>query len=187
MFIQFQCIARAAEGIAKIDISLIEASKNLTYYSSKFSSVIEIDPSHCEKERPPPCLFKHSAELRKMYRRMWLRRSPRYQNLYVNTSHSSVYVPTNLYDYTPSILHDINWTQQLDEVFRKNHRTFPSLSWQYFGSNTGILRHFPGEILILFLSIDVFYMFQFQHKNGNEIRISVSNHELNLLPFGLNM
>lgn len=36
------------------------------------------------------------------------------------------------------------WTEALDEVFRQNYKSDPALSWQYFGSDTGILRHYPA-------------------------------------------
>lgn len=39
----------------------------------------------------------------------------------------------------------IMWTEELDEVFRQNYQADPALSWQYFGSDTGILRHYPAS------------------------------------------
>jgi hypothetical protein len=38
----------------------------------------------------------------------------------------------------------INWTQDLDPVFKKNYERDPLLSWQYFGSSSGITRQYPG-------------------------------------------
>lgn len=37
------------------------------------------------------------------------------------------------------------WSEALDEVFISNYKADPALSWQYFGSENGILRHYPGE------------------------------------------
>lgn len=39
----------------------------------------------------------------------------------------------------------IQWSESLDEVFVRNYNRDPALSWQYFGSTTGIMRHYPGS------------------------------------------
>lgn len=40
---------------------------------------------------------------------------------------------------------ELNWTEALEDVFRKNKEEDPSLLWQVFGSATGLARYFPGE------------------------------------------
>lgn len=45
-----------------------------------------------------------------------------------------------------NVLETIMWSEALDEVFRQNYESDPALSWQYFGSDTGILRHYPAKV-----------------------------------------
>lgn len=62
----------------------------------------------------------------------------------MNTSFSSVHIPTNVYDKSPPVAEDIRKTENLDNVFRQNYESDPALSWQYFGSVTGMLRQYPA-------------------------------------------
>lgn len=43
----------------------------------------------------------------------------------------------------------LQWSEALDEVFIQNYNSDPALSWQYFGSDTGIMRHYPGNLIIV--------------------------------------
>ena len=43
-----------------------------------------------------------------------------------------------------SVLNGVAWSATLDEAFRKNFEDDSSLSWQYFASQSGFLRNFPG-------------------------------------------
>lgn len=46
------------------------------------------------------------------------------------------------------MLEALQWSDELDAVFIQNYNSDPALSYQYFGSDTGILRHYPGTIII---------------------------------------
>lgn len=104
-----------------------------------------------------------------MYKEMSSNNDTHFFNLAVNTNHSSVHVPTNVYHkrmYENAVkvpillltfyLHvldeeaatAIRWSEYLDETFKQNYEADPALSWQYFGSSTGIMRHFPGIYLL---------------------------------------
>jgi voltage-dependent calcium channel alpha-2/delta-4 len=80
----------------------------------------------------------------KKFLNMTLDRDSHFFDLYVNTSYSSVHVPTNVFDYSTEAGEFIQWSEYLDEVFDQNYKSDPALSWQYFGSNLGVMRHFPA-------------------------------------------
>jgi len=67
-----------------------------------------------------------------------------FYNIPVNTTYSSVHIPTNVFDLTQDVVEDIARTELLDDMFRQNYESDPALSWQYFGSVTGMLRQYPA-------------------------------------------
>ncbi|XP_033723219.1 voltage-dependent calcium channel subunit alpha-2/delta-4 [Tursiops truncatus] len=67
-----------------------------------------------------------------------------FSNLLVNTSLSSVQLPTNVYNKDPDILNGIYMSEALNPVFVENFQRDPTLTWQYFGSSTGFFRIYPG-------------------------------------------
>ncbi|XP_019696117.1 voltage-dependent calcium channel subunit alpha-2/delta-3 isoform X3 [Harpegnathos saltator] len=79
-----------------------------------------------------------------VYREIELTADSHFYNIPVNTSYSSVHIPTNVFDQAPKVMEDIMRSEPLDDVFRQNYDSDPALSWQYFGSVTGMLRHYPA-------------------------------------------
>ncbi|XP_022904961.2 voltage-dependent calcium channel subunit alpha-2/delta-3 isoform X1 [Onthophagus taurus] len=69
-----------------------------------------------------------------------------FYNIPVNTNHSAVHVPINVFERSPEVIKGIKWSEQLDDTFRDNYERDPTLSWQYFGSSTGFMRQFPAMI-----------------------------------------
>jgi len=45
------------------------------------------------------------------------------------------------------VLNGVTWSDALDDTFRRAYERDAQLSWQYFCSVTGFLRHFPGIYL----------------------------------------
>lgn len=82
--------------------------------------------------------------IKNIYRKMELTSDSHFYNIPVNTSFSSVHIPTNVYDMSPPVVNDIKKTEILDNIFRQNYESDPALSWQYFGSVTGMLRQYPA-------------------------------------------
>jgi voltage-dependent calcium channel alpha-2/delta-4 len=88
--------------------------------------------------------FEDESFKNKTFRDMYFDRDSHFFDLQVNTSHSAVHVPTNVYDRSISAGDFIQWSEGLDEVFKQNYQSDPALSWQYFGSLTGVMRHYPA-------------------------------------------
>lgn len=82
--------------------------------------------------------------VKNIYRKMLLTPDSHFYNIPVNTSFSSVHIPTNVYDMSPAVIEDIKKTEILDNIFQQNYESDPALSWQYFGSVTGMLRQYPA-------------------------------------------
>uniref|UniRef100_A0A8C9Y9Q0 Calcium channel, voltage-dependent, alpha 2/delta subunit 1a n=1 Tax=Sander lucioperca TaxID=283035 RepID=A0A8C9Y9Q0_SANLU len=47
--------------------------------------------------------------------------------------------------FTTIILNELNWTEALEDTFRKNKEEDPSILWQVFGSATGLARYYPAS------------------------------------------
>lgn len=62
----------------------------------------------------------------------------------INLTYSSIHVPTNVYDKSPTIVEGIKWSDSITNTFKNNLVVDPFLSWQYFGSSTGFLRIYPA-------------------------------------------
>ncbi|XP_020292815.1 voltage-dependent calcium channel subunit alpha-2/delta-3 isoform X2 [Pseudomyrmex gracilis] len=142
------CIRMAAEEAAENwDTSFVDSfffnnsakrynpKSNFSYTSGKCSPV-NGEPAendvYCEREN------------NSTYREMELTSDSHFYNIPVNTSHSSVHIPTNVFDLKREVVEDILKTEPLDDMFRKNYESDPALSWQYFGSVTGMLRQYPA-------------------------------------------
>ncbi|XP_018322592.1 voltage-dependent calcium channel subunit alpha-2/delta-3 isoform X2 [Agrilus planipennis] len=129
-----RCISKKAEEAAE-QFEFNTTSSNYTYYSSKYSSIEGEEPTEL-----PESIQDNSF----MYLPMAVNHDTHFYNLPVNTSFSAVHVPTNVYDRHEEPETFIKWSEVLDEVFRQNYKSDPALYWQYFGSSTGVMRHYPA-------------------------------------------
>ncbi|XP_032665097.1 voltage-dependent calcium channel subunit alpha-2/delta-3 isoform X2 [Odontomachus brunneus] len=121
------CIRMKAEEIAE-EWDLSSMDGNFTYVSSKYNMM----KNHQYDENT------------NAYREMELTADSHFYNIPVNTSYSSVHIPTNVFDHAPKVREDIMRSESLDDIFRQNYESDPALSWQYFGSVTGMLRQYPA-------------------------------------------
>ncbi|XP_011058965.1 PREDICTED: voltage-dependent calcium channel subunit alpha-2/delta-3-like isoform X1 [Acromyrmex echinatior] len=129
------CIRIAAEEAAENwDPSLLDG--NFSYVSGKCSPVIGHDSANknCDIHKENVTVFRD----------MELISDSHFYNIPVNTTYSSVHIPINVYDLTQDVAEDIARTEPLDDIFRQNYESDPALSWQYFGTVTGVLRQYPA-------------------------------------------
>uniref|UniRef100_A0A8C5GXR5 Voltage-dependent calcium channel subunit alpha-2/delta-1-like n=1 Tax=Gouania willdenowi TaxID=441366 RepID=A0A8C5GXR5_GOUWI len=60
-------------------------------------------------------------------------------------NNTAVHIPTDIYDGSNIVLNELSWTEDLEEVFKKNREDDPTLLWQVFGSATGLARYYPAS------------------------------------------
>uniref|UniRef100_A0A8D8WFM7 Voltage-dependent calcium channel subunit alpha-2/delta-4 n=1 Tax=Cacopsylla melanoneura TaxID=428564 RepID=A0A8D8WFM7_9HEMI len=65
-------------------------------------------------------------------------------NIPVNTDYSVVHLPINVYEGYEDVRAGLMWSEALDQVFRDNYQSDPTLLWQYFGAAKGFLRTYPA-------------------------------------------
>lgn len=156
-----QCILAVAEEQSEL-FDANTTDENITYYSSKFSPLdgMSLEETAMFKDpeciKPEDCLPEVVIMSREKYQPMYLDQDTHFYNISVNTTHSSVHVPTNVYDKNPRVVEALGWSEALDDVFVQNYKSDPALSWQYFGSDTGIMRHYPAKMWESKKKVDVF-------------------------------
>ncbi|XP_045479597.1 voltage-dependent calcium channel subunit alpha-2/delta-3-like [Harmonia axyridis] len=62
----------------------------------------------------------------------------------VNMNFSIIKTALNVYDREQDILEGARWTEPLDMIFKENIEEDPTLTWQYFTSPSGYMRHYPA-------------------------------------------
>lgn len=82
---------------------------NYTYFSSKYSpkNELTINDTKDFQDNLPEIIKNHSY----FYETMHLDRDTHFYNINVNTTHSSVHVPTNVYDMSPNVVETLMWSE----------------------------------------------------------------------------
>ncbi|XP_076250895.1 voltage-dependent calcium channel subunit alpha-2/delta-3-like [Rhynchophorus ferrugineus] len=62
----------------------------------------------------------------------------------INLNVSVIKVATNIYERDKSVLGGIKWSEPLDLIFKQNFLKDQELTWQYFASPLGFMRHYPA-------------------------------------------
>ncbi|XP_046719969.1 voltage-dependent calcium channel subunit alpha-2/delta-1 isoform X5 [Silurus meridionalis] len=90
-------------------------------------------------------LETNETEGRKNRIRPEFKEDPAFKNRLISYNHTAVHIPTDIYDGSTIVLNELNWTEALEEVFKKNREEDPTLLWQVFGSATGLARYYPAS------------------------------------------
>jgi voltage-dependent calcium channel alpha-2/delta-3 len=99
-----------------------------------------------------------------LQKKLFIQPKKHFGGAFVNITHSTVHVPTIIYSLSMShrdeekkmksyllfidreILLTANWSYNLNQAFIDNYNQDPELTWQYFCSQTGLYRVWPGHI-----------------------------------------
>uniref|UniRef100_A0A8C4IPA8 Calcium channel, voltage-dependent, alpha 2/delta subunit 1a n=1 Tax=Dicentrarchus labrax TaxID=13489 RepID=A0A8C4IPA8_DICLA len=145
-----ELVATAAGNIEKLLANRSEALKRLAKEAEKFQTEHEWrDDSEINKSvyyNAKEDLNQTEEEKRKNNRYIPddFEIDPDFKRL-VSYNTTAVHIPTDIYEGSTIILNELNWTEALEEVFRKNKEEDPSLLWQVFGSATGMARYYPAS------------------------------------------
>ncbi|XP_059421223.1 voltage-dependent calcium channel subunit alpha-2/delta-1-like isoform X2 [Carassius carassius] len=90
-------------------------------------------------------LEANETEGRKNRIRPEFKEDPSFKNRLTSYNHTAVHIPTDIYDGSTIVLNELNWTEALEDVFKKNREEDPTLLWQVFGSATGLARYYPAS------------------------------------------
>ncbi|XP_057203573.1 voltage-dependent calcium channel subunit alpha-2/delta-1 isoform X1 [Triplophysa rosa] len=90
-------------------------------------------------------LYANETEGRKNRIRPEFQEDPSFKNRLTSYNHTAVHIPTDIYDGSTIVLNELNWTEALEDVFKKNREEDPTLLWQVFGSATGLARYYPAS------------------------------------------
>uniref|UniRef100_A0A1A8F933 Calcium channel, voltage-dependent, alpha 2/delta subunit 1 n=1 Tax=Nothobranchius korthausae TaxID=1143690 RepID=A0A1A8F933_9TELE len=86
----------------------------------------------------------NETEGRKYRIRPDFKEDPSFKRL-TDHNHTAVHIPTDIYDGSAIVLNELNWTEALEDIFKRNREDDPTLLWQVFGSATGLARYFPAS------------------------------------------
>jgi voltage-dependent calcium channel alpha-2/delta-3 len=83
---------------------------------------------------------------RSLEKDLFIQQKKHFGGAFVNITHSTVHVPTIIYSLGKEILLTANWSYNLNQAFIDNYNQDPELTWQYFCSQTGLYRVWPGHM-----------------------------------------
>uniref|UniRef100_A0A8C6P1Z4 Calcium voltage-gated channel auxiliary subunit alpha2delta 1 n=1 Tax=Nothobranchius furzeri TaxID=105023 RepID=A0A8C6P1Z4_NOTFU len=125
------------------DKLVARAARNIEQLLRKRSAALEVRLTAFSRTS---CQFldANETEGRKYRIRPDFKEDPSYKRL-TDHNHTAVHIPTDIYDGSAIVLNELNWTEALEDVFKRNREDDPTLLWQVFGSATGLARYYPAS------------------------------------------
>uniref|UniRef100_A0A8C7G3M3 Calcium voltage-gated channel auxiliary subunit alpha2delta 1 n=1 Tax=Oncorhynchus kisutch TaxID=8019 RepID=A0A8C7G3M3_ONCKI len=129
---------RFALSLSLCSLSLSALSHSLSLRSLSLHSLFSLSSLSLHS------LFVNETEGRKNRIRPAFKEDMLFKRL-TSHNHTAVHIPTDIYDGSTIVLNELNWTEALEGVFKKNREDDPTLLWQVFGSATGLARYYPAS------------------------------------------
>ncbi|XP_050929380.1 voltage-dependent calcium channel subunit alpha-2/delta-1 isoform X2 [Lates calcarifer] len=143
-----ELVARAARNIEQLLRKRSAALKKLATAAEEFQMEHqwkdEFEDDEIAYYNAKDNLEANETEGRKYRIRPDFKEDPSFKRL-TDHNHTAVHIPTDIYDGSTIVLNELNWTEALEEVFKKNREDDPTLLWQVFGSATGLARYYPAS------------------------------------------
>ncbi|KAK9873044.1 hypothetical protein WA026_020780 [Henosepilachna vigintioctopunctata] len=103
------------------------------------SKGIPVEANWCDCDVDVP----EDSEQWQFYKKMPMKYNNHFETE-VNMNFSIIKTVANVYDRDRDILEGARWTEPLDLIFKENFESDPTLTWQYFTSPYGYMRHYPA-------------------------------------------
>ncbi|XP_029104605.1 voltage-dependent calcium channel subunit alpha-2/delta-1-like isoform X1 [Scleropages formosus] len=143
-----QLVASAARNIEKLLLKRSMALETLATAAERFQMEHQWKNEFGEDDivyyNAKDNLDANETEGRKNRIRPEFKEDPSFRRL-ISYNHTAVHIPTDIYEGSTIVLNELNWTEALEDVFKKNREEDPTLLWQVFGSATGLARYYPAS------------------------------------------
>uniref|UniRef100_A0A3P9PGB5 Calcium voltage-gated channel auxiliary subunit alpha2delta 1 n=1 Tax=Poecilia reticulata TaxID=8081 RepID=A0A3P9PGB5_POERE len=142
-----ELVARAARNIEQLlrkRSAALEVGRTATFKMSFCFCFCFLQDDEIAYYNSKDNLDANETEGRKFRIRPDFKEDPSFKRL-TDHNHTAVHIPTDIYDGSTIVLNELNWTEALEDVFKKNREDDPTLLWQVFGSATGLARYYPAS------------------------------------------
>ncbi|KAM9502783.1 voltage-dependent calcium channel subunit alpha-2/delta-1 [Salvelinus alpinus] len=143
-----ELVARAARNIEQLLLKRAAALETLATAAENFQMEHQWEDEYVDGDivyyNAKDNLEVNHTEGRKNRIRPAFKEDPLFKR-FTSDNDTAVHIPTDIYDGSNIVLNELNWTEALEDVFKKNREDDPTLLWQVFGSATGLARYYPAS------------------------------------------